>query len=100
MTTIGTFTKTNNRFIGNLKTLSLSIGAEFLALPRTDKGPDFRILSGDIELGAAWKKARKDGREYFFVRLDDPTFANPIFASLVEGRDGEHALIWSRRNAD
>ncbi|PPZ33727.1 DUF736 domain-containing protein, partial [Escherichia coli] len=32
---------------------------------------------------------------------DDPSFPAPIYASLVEGEDGEgHNLIWSRRNGD
>lgn len=100
LTTIGNFTQTNDRFIGSVKTLSLSIKAEFVALKPSEKGPDFRVFSGEIEIGAAWRKSRKDGGSYLFVRLDDPTFASPIFASLVETRDGDHALIWSRRNAD
>jgi hypothetical protein len=41
------------------------------------------------------------GREYLSVKLDDPSFPAPIFASLVtvEGGDG-YALIWSRRSTD
>jgi uncharacterized protein (DUF736 family) len=35
------------------------------------------------------------------VKLDDPSFGAPIYASLVEAEGGEsHALIWSRRTAD
>jgi uncharacterized protein (DUF736 family) len=34
------------------------------------------------------------------VKLDDPSFASPIYANLVEGEDGVHSLIWSRRSAD
>ncbi|WP_247471076.1 DUF736 family protein [Bradyrhizobium sp. 45] len=33
-----------------------------------------------MEPSAAWKKCRKSGRSYLSVRLDDPTFASPIFA--------------------
>jgi uncharacterized protein (DUF736 family) len=35
------------------------------------------------------------------VKLDDPSFPAPIYASLVavEGSE-EFSLIWSRRNAD
>ena len=35
------------------------------------------------------------------VKLDDPSFPAPIYASLVEveGEDGL-SLIWSRRNGD
>jgi uncharacterized protein (DUF736 family) len=66
-----------------------------------DKAPDFRIFAGQTEFGAAWKKTSSAGREYLSVKLDDPSFPAPIFASLVavEGGDG-YALIWSRRSTD
>ena len=56
---------------------------------------------GEIEFGAAWRKTSNEGREYLSVKLDDPSFPTPIYASLVEveGEDGL-SLIWSRRNAD
>ena len=62
------------------------------------------ILCGaphNTEFGAAWKKTSGAGREYLSVKLDDPSFPAPIFASLVavEGGDG-YALIWSRRSTD
>ncbi|MER9420088.1 DUF736 domain-containing protein, partial [Mesorhizobium sp. M0306] len=35
------------------------------------------------------------------VKLDDPSFPAPIYASLVEtDTDGEFSLIWSRRAAE
>jgi uncharacterized protein (DUF736 family) len=30
------------------------------------------------------------------VKLDDPSFTAPIYANLLEGENGEYALIWSR----
>ena len=40
-------------------------------------------------------------RDYLSVKLDDPSFPAPIYASLVkvEGDEGL-TLIWSRRNGD
>ena len=70
-----------------------------------DGGPrtrgSFRIFAGQTEFGAAWRKTSGAGREYLSVKLDDPSFPAPIFASLVavEGGDG-YALIWSRRSGD
>lgn len=67
-----------------------------------DKAPDYRIFAGTTEFGAAWKKtARETEREYLSVKLDDPSFPAPIYASLVkvEGDEG-FTLIWSRRNGD
>jgi uncharacterized protein (DUF736 family) len=60
-----------------------------------DRAPDFRIFSGQTEFGAAWKKTSRENRSYLSVKLDDPSFSAPIFASLVES-DGGYALIWSR----
>lgn len=66
-----------------------------------DKGPDFRIFAATTEFGAAWKKTSREGRNYLSVKLDDPSFAAPIYASLVEtDTEGDFALIWSRRAAD
>jgi uncharacterized protein (DUF736 family) len=98
MAIIGNFTKKNNRYTGSLRTVSLSLAVEFAPIASSNKGPDFRLMSGPIELGAAWKKSRKDGGSYLSVRLDDP-FSAPVFANLIEGPDGQHALIWSRRAA-
>ena len=54
------------------------------------------------DLRAAWQKvSEQTGREYLSVKLDDPSFPAPIYASLVEAEDGSgHNLIWSRRNGD
>ena len=100
MATIGTFTKTANGDItGTVKTLALNVKAKFVpAEGESERGPDYRIFAGATEFGAAWKKtARETGREYLSVKLDDPTFAAPIYATLVETETpGEYALIWSR----
>jgi uncharacterized protein (DUF736 family) len=104
MATIGTFTKTENGYTGAVKTLTLNVKTvKFVpAEGDSERGPDFRIFAGATEFGAAWKKtARETQREYLSVKLDDPSFAAPIYASLVAAEDGEsHNLIWSRRNGD
>ena len=53
-----------------------------------------------MEFGAAWKKTSGEGRDYLSVKLDDPSFPAPIYATLVEGEDDTHTMIWSRRNGD
>jgi uncharacterized protein (DUF736 family) len=103
MATIGTFTKGDNGdFTGAVKTLTLNVKTKIARSEKeNDKAPDFRIFAGQTEFGAAWKKTSGAGREYLSVKLDDPSFPAPIFASLVavEGGDG-YALIWSRCNSD
>ncbi len=65
------------------------------------QGPQFRVYAGSVELGAAWQKTSEQGRDYLSVKLDDPSFPAPIYATLaeVEGEDGLQ-LIWSRPNRD
>ncbi|AMS45538.1 MULTISPECIES: DUF736 domain-containing protein [Hyphomicrobiales] len=103
MATIGTFTTTTNGFNGTIKTLNLNVKARIERVENpTDKGPQFRIFSGNVELGAAWQKhSEQSGRDYLSVKLDDPSFPAPIYATLVEveGEDGL-SLIWSRPNRD
>jgi uncharacterized protein (DUF736 family) len=104
MATIGSFTRTTNGYTGTVKTLTLNVKAHFVAEAKDkEAAPDYRILTGTTEFGAAWKKtARGTEREYLSVKLDDPSFPAPIYASLVEaeGEEGGFALIWSRRNGE
>jgi uncharacterized protein (DUF736 family) len=100
MATIGTFTASDNGYSGSIKTLTLNIKAKFVASEKDhEKAPDYRIFAGSTEFGAAWKKTARDSdREYLSVKLDDPSFPAPLYASLVkvEG-DDSFTLIWSRR---
>ncbi|TGS14238.1 DUF736 domain-containing protein [Mesorhizobium sp. M2E.F.Ca.ET.209.01.1.1] len=103
MATIGTFISTANGFTGTIKTLNLNVKAriERVEAP-SDKGPHFRIYSAAVELGAAWQKTAKETeRDYLSVKLDDPSFPAPIYATLIEvdGQEG-FQLIWSRPNRD
>jgi uncharacterized protein (DUF736 family) len=102
MATIGTFTKSENSFSGQIKTVTLNVKAKLAPAEKdNEKAPDYRIFAGQTELGAAWKKTSNAGREYLSVKLDDPTFPAPIFASLVAVEGGDsYALIWSRRSGD
>jgi uncharacterized protein (DUF736 family) len=98
MATIGTFTSTGNGFTGTVRTLALNAKAKLVRVENpSDKGPHFRIFAGNVELGAAWQKTARDTeRDYLSVKLDDPSFPAPIYATLieVEGQEGLQ-LIWS-----
>ena len=62
-----------------------------------EKAPDYRVTANGVEFGAGWSKtARETGAEYLWLKLDDPSFTAPVYASLVQGDKGEHKLIWSR----
>ncbi len=102
MATIGTFTKTETGFTGSVKTLTLNVKAVFRTEQTdNDKAPDYRVLAGATEFGAAWKKISRENRDYISVKLDDPSFPAPIYATLVEAEDKtSYSLIWSRRGGD
>ena len=102
MANIGTFTKTGESFTGAVKTLSINAKTTIKPADKaSDKAPDYRVFAGSVEFGAAWKKTSGEGRDYLSVKLDDPSFPAPIYATLVEGEDtGSYSLIWSRRNGD
>ena len=97
MATIGTFTvNTKGEFNGVIKTLTLNTKATLRPVEKEgEKSPDFRISTANMDIGAAWKKTSRENRDYLSVKLDDPSFSGPVYASLVEAADG-YALIWSR----
>ena len=82
---------------GAINTLALSVkSVQLRPTEKTEgKGPDYRVMSGATELGAAWKKTTEDDRSYLSVKLDDPSLPREIFAALFEADEGYH-LIWSR----
>ena len=102
MATIGTFTKSGDTFSGSVKTLNINAKTTIKTAEKTsDKAPDYRVFAGSVEFGAAWKKTSGEGRDYLSVKLDDPSFPAPIYATLIEGEDaGSFGLIWSRRNGE
>ncbi len=99
MAQIGTFTRDETGvFSGTIRTLTLNVKATIRPSPRdNDKAPDYRVFAGAVEIGAGWSKAaRETGAEYLSMKLDDPSLPAPIYASLVQGDEGENKLIWSR----
>lgn len=104
MANIGTFTSNGTGFTGTIRTLTLNVKARLVRIENpSDKGPHFRIFAAaNVELGAAWQKhSEQTDRDYLSVKLDDPSFPAPIYATLVEveGEEGLQ-LIWSRPNRD
>lgn len=101
MAIIGSFTKSElGHYSGTLSTLTVT--ARLRITPNERKNgptsPDYRVYSGRAELGAAWEKVTDDGRAYLSIALDDPSFAAPINAALVEDDtdNGAYNLVWNR----
>ncbi len=107
MANIGTFTKTENGFVGEIVTLTFQAKNVRLvpeANGSNENAPSHRAYVGRAEIGAVWSKRSGEGRDYLSVKLDDPSFNAPIYANLFNDEDGEnYTLIWSRgrkANAD
>ena len=99
MAQIGTFTRADDgSFTGAIRTLHINVKATIKPVAKEGaRSPDYRVAANGVELGAGWSKAAKDsGAEYVSVKLDDPSFTGPVYATLVQGEKGEHKLIWSR----
>lgn len=99
MATIGTFTEKDGKLFGKIQTLSINTSLTFLPNENqsSPEAPAYRVFAGRTEVGAAWEKTSEStGRTYYSVKLDDPNFAAPFYASLVEQDEGGLALIWSR----
>ncbi|WP_296615764.1 DUF736 domain-containing protein [Sphingomonas sp.] len=99
MAQIGSFTRDDaGAFSGTIRTLTLNVKAVIKPVTaESDKAPDYRVTaSGGVEFGAGWSKSSREDRPYVSIKLDDPSFPAPIYATLAEGEDGQHVLIWSR----
>ena len=100
MANIGTFKKSGNDYHGEIVTVMLqkknvTIIAEEPS--ENENAPTHRVFVAKAEIGAAWSKTSKEDRDYLSIKLDDPSFNAPIFASLFADEDGKSFnLIWSR----
>jgi len=103
MATIGTFTKKNGAYLGDIKTAALMLTVKIVPAEKgaNPKGPDFRVRFVDdeeVELGAGWLARSKKGNAYISLKLDCPSFASPMHCNLVQSQRG-YALRWDRKKA-
>ena len=104
MPMIGTFSAVKDGYAGTIRTLVLRAQVRILANDNkaSSDAPDFRITLGAAEIGAAWRKT-KQGTEksYLRVRLDDPSWPQPVWGVLLETTDdGVIRLVRSRPKRD
>jgi uncharacterized protein (DUF736 family) len=101
MPVIGTFSAVKDGYAGAIRTLSVNTKVRIVANDRkeTEGAPDFRIMAGSVEIGAAWRKTKQGTDEsYLRVRLDDPAWPQPVWGALLEAtEDGVVRLVWRRK---
>jgi uncharacterized protein (DUF736 family) len=62
----------------------------------TSKSPDFKLVSGIREIGAAWKKtSQESGKEYLSVIIEDPIAS--INCALFQTEASGYVLTWNRQ---
>lgn len=92
----------NGTYTGQLKTLS--IRAEITIQPNTRKAhdaqPDYRVVSGDVEIGAGWNRhSETSGRDYVSLSLAAPEFGpRRLYANLGRAAgesDNRFAILWN-----
>ena len=104
MPVIGTFSPVEGGYAGSITTLTLSAKVSILTNRRREghNAPDFKILVGATEIGAAWRRtSQSSDKTYLRVKLDDPALPQPIWGALLEaGADGVAPLVWQRERKD
>jgi uncharacterized protein (DUF736 family) len=93
----------NGTFKGQFKTLSIK--AEITITPNVKKAnaiqPDYRVHSGDVEIGAGWdRRSESSGNDYVSLSVAAPEFGpRRLYANLgrAAGNDGgdRFAIIWN-----
>jgi len=97
MSIIGHFRREGDGFIGRLATLNLDVTLRLAPTPRVSaKGPDFLALVGDNEVGAGWRAKDASGA-LLNIKLDDPTWPEPVNVRLMAAEDGDLPVTWIRQ---
>ena len=98
---LGTFEKLDdNSYTGSVSTIMFQARVKITPnlTKRTDDQPDYRVHAGNAEIGAGWnKKSKQTGKPYISIKMDDPSFTQPLFAALVETEADGYQLMWSGR---
>lgn len=98
MTTIGHFRRDGEDFTGRIHTLQLDATVRLKPVEKVSaKAPTFRAYAGENECGAAWPPNDPSTGTLLNVRLDDPTWPEPIDARLVAGEE-TLPLVWIRKS--
>src|SRR5262245_2262333 len=68
MPVIGTFVAVKDGYVGTIRTLTIATKVRLIANDRKEgqTGPDFRILGGPPEIGAAWRRNTKKAVSVLF----------------------------------
>ncbi|NBC20188.1 MAG: DUF736 family protein, partial [Alphaproteobacteria bacterium] len=95
-----TFTEKDGAYTGTIRTMTINVKAQLV--PNAEKAsggaPDYRLYAGGAELGAGWNQESRDGTTaYVALKLDDPSFSEPVRAAFFANvDDGTGVMVWKR----
>lgn len=100
MTTLGHFTAADGGgYVGRLATLTVE--RDLRIAPNRGEGertPTHLVFADDVECGAGW--AADSERAVLNVKIDDPAWAEPLRARLVQSGGDDFLLVWRRPSRD
>jgi uncharacterized protein (DUF736 family) len=90
-------------FKGQLRTLSIRAEITIAVNQRksNDVQPDYRVFSGDVEIGAGWnRRSESSGNDYVSLSLAAPEFGpRRLYANLGraagDDRDNRFVILWN-----
>ncbi len=92
MTTIGHFRRDGEGFVGRLTTVGLDATLRLVPAEKfSSKAPDYLVLVGETECGAAWRATDASGA-LLNLKLDDPAWPEPGAIADVLDRLGTVAV--------
>ncbi len=97
---LGDFTKTEDgAFVGTIETFTLKAELRIVPVEKTgnEDSPNYRVYdeNRDVEIGAGWKRKSRNDNNYAQLRIDDPTFPQPISPVLYNTDEG-YQMHWTR----
>ncbi|MBI1686796.1 DUF736 family protein [Caulobacter hibisci] len=97
MTTIGHLRRDGVDFVGRLEILTLSTDLRLVPANKfSPRAPDFDINAGTIDAGVAWRVTDTSGA-VLSLKLDDPSWPEPINVRAMASEDGQLPLVWIRK---
>jgi uncharacterized protein (DUF736 family) len=93
---IGSFTATETGFTGKLDTLAIKANVTFERNDKQkDNHPDYTVLSGGKEIGAAWERGDDRGH-YISVSFEEPSLAPGYYNLTKTGVEKGYSLTFRK----
>ena len=104
MSIIGKLHEINNSLVGYINTLQIRVNIRLVEnTNRSNPNSPDKVIFGKAEsghesqIGAAWLKKSKEGKEFYSIAIDDPSFPTPLNVAAFFNEDTQEWVIQHRR---